>query len=137
MDEIDYDELTLFFLSLNVNMLTFCFWGWWGLLLCNCNNRGGKGITKLDCSYVPRVERPTWPAETCGICRVCATCFVHLALYFCISQVCTYFSSVFINCISEVHSQVYFSTVLLDCISQVYFSIAFMKCISQVYFSTG
>ena len=68
--EIDYAELTLF-LSLNVNMLTFCFWGWWGLLLCNCNNKGGKGITKLDCSYVPRVERPTWPAETCGICSVC------------------------------------------------------------------
>ena len=92
--EIDYDELTLF-LSLNVNMLTFCFCGWWGLLLCNCNNKGGKGITNIWIvpMYPDRVERPTWPAETCGICSVC----VQLVS-------CTLLSTfVSVNCTSHVY----------------------------------
>ena len=53
----------------------------------------------------------------------------------CVFPNCTCKSTVFLNNISELYSQLYFLTVFLKCISQMYFSSVFLKYISQVYFS--
>ena len=75
-----------------------------------------------------------------------STVFLYFSTVFlnCTSQL--YFSNVFLNCISQLclltiffnyFSQLYFSTVFLNCIFQIYFSTVFLGCISQLYFATA